>query len=111
MERVIRATTVALVALATSGCLGYIEPDYLLPGKRMKVVREQAEWYGNNLRFGNIDTAASMVRTEHREAFLNTFMGARVRFTSFDVMNVVPGDNRLKADVWAPRRPTSSCTG
>jgi hypothetical protein len=101
MERLIRATTTALLVLFTSGCLGFLEPDFILPGKRMKVVRERAEWYGNNLRFGRIDYAATMVRQENREAFLEMFAGTRVKFTSFDVMNVVPGETRMTAEVWA----------
>lgn len=84
-----------------SGCIGFIEPDYLLPAKRVAKVRETADLYGQLLRFGRIGEAAGYVRDEDRKAFLDAFAnsGVRLTFTNAEVMNVQTA-TALTVEVW-----------
>jgi hypothetical protein len=81
-----------LLAAGLSGCIGYIEPEYLLPSKRAEKVREVADSYGQNLRFGRIVEAAAFVRPEDRKAFLEVFqrIAERLEFTNAEVITVEP---------------------
>jgi hypothetical protein len=81
-----------LLAAGLSGCIGYIEPEYLLPSKRIEKVREVADSYGQNLRFGRIIEAAAFVRPEDRKAFLEAFprIAERLEFTNAEVVTVEP---------------------
>ena len=85
-----RALALIFAATAFSGCIGFLEPDYLVPSKRVEKVRELADLYSQYLRFGRIAEAASFVRSEDRKAFLDVFMNvsSRVEFTGAEVMTV-----------------------
>jgi hypothetical protein len=91
-----------LTATALSGCIGFLEPDYLLPKKRVEKVREVADLYGQYLRFGRIPEAALFVRKEDRKAFLDAFMNssARIEFTNAEIMTVEPA-TAMTVEVWA----------
>lgn len=90
MTELRRALALILAATACSGCLGFLEPDYLVPAKRIEKVREIADLYGQYLRFGRIAEAASFVRREDRKAFLDVFLNvsSRVEFTSAEILTV-----------------------
>lgn len=85
-----RTFACTLLAAALSGCIGYLEPDYLLPRKRVEKVREIAELYGQYVRFGRIPEAASFVRREDRKAFLELFlrMQGKLEFASAEIVTV-----------------------
>jgi hypothetical protein len=94
---------VALALLtALSGCIGFLEPDYLMPAKRTEKVREVADLYGQYLRFGRIPEAASFVRREDRPAFLEAFLNSsrRLEFTNAEIVSVEP-TTATTCEVWA----------
>ena len=97
-----RAFALIFAATALSGCIGFLEPDYLVPSKRIEKVREIADLYGQYLRFGRIAEAASFVRTEDRKAFIEMFMNvsSRVEFTSAEVLTVET-TSAMTVEVWA----------
>lgn len=97
-----RALALALIATGVSGCVGFIEPDYLLPAKRVAKVREVADLYGQYVRFGRIPEAATFVRREDRKAFLETFMrlDGKLEFTSAEIVTVETA-SALTVEVWA----------
>lgn len=90
-----------LMAASLSGCIGFIELDYLLPSKRVAKVRETADLYGQLLRFGRIGEASAFVRDEDRKAFMDVFMNPSLRltFTNAEVMNVQTS-SAVTAEVW-----------
>jgi hypothetical protein len=90
MSELRRGLGLTLLAAGLSGCLGYIEPDYLVPSKRIEKVRDVADSYGQNLRFGRIVEAAAFVRPEDRRAFLEAFqrIAARLEFTNAEILSV-----------------------
>jgi hypothetical protein len=96
-----RALFMFVTAAVLSGCIGFIEPDYLLPAKRIAKVRETADLYGQLLRFGRIGEAAGFVRDEDRKAFLEAFMssGMRLAFTNAEVMTVETA-TAMTVEVW-----------
>jgi hypothetical protein len=101
MSQLRRAIALTLVGTAFSGCLGFIEPDYLLPAKRLEKVRDLADTYSQFLRFGRIPEAAAFVRREDRKAFLDAFMDVarRVQFTNTEVVNAESTDS-MTVEVW-----------
>jgi hypothetical protein len=96
-----RVLLLILTAFVLPGCIGFIEPDYLLPAKRIAKVRETADTYGQLLRFGRIGEAASFVRQEDRKAFLEAFSGSgmRLTFTNAEVMTVETA-TAMTVEVW-----------
>ena len=94
-----------LVSALTAGCeqLALWDPDYLLPAKRRATVREAAESYGENLRWGRYEVAAGLVASEIREEFLSIFLDAEppYQFTSFELVSVELGSERDRAAVVA----------
>lgn len=89
--------------LATSGCLGSLEPDYLMTRKRVEKIRETADWYAANLRWGRLQHAAAMVRDEDRKDFIATFVDdphPRVEFTGWEIITVEQAEERDEAEVW-----------
>ncbi len=94
-----------LASGVASGCaeLRMWDPDYLLPGKRKAMVREVAEAYGANLRWGRYEVAAGLVAPESRGEFLGTFMDAEppYQFTSFEIVGVELGPERDRVVVLA----------
>jgi hypothetical protein len=96
-----RGWVLGLLAVALSGCLGFIEPEYLLPSKRVEKVRETADLYGQLLRFGRVAEAAAMVRSEDRKAFIEAFATPhqRVQFANAEVVTVEPVD-LTTVEVW-----------
>ncbi len=78
----------------------------LIPAKRVAVVRETAERYGANLRWGRLEAAVGMVDRERRAAFLKTFRDANppLRFTSFEIVTVELGSSRDEVEVLASFR-------
>ena len=92
-----------VVAGLSTGCAQLMlwDPDYLLPFKRKAIVRETAETYGQNLRWGKFEVAARMVAPESRDDFLATFLNAEppYQFTSFEIISVDLGDERDRAGV------------
>jgi hypothetical protein len=96
-----RALGLALLVLGLSGCIGLIEPDYLLPANRVAKVRETADLYGQLLRFGRIGEAAMFVRKEDRKAFLEVFTNpnTHITFTNAEIMTADTA-GALTVDVW-----------
>ena len=92
-----------VVAGLSTGCqqLMLWDPDYLLPFKRSAAVREAAETYGQNLRWGRFEVAAGMVAPESRDDFLATFLDAEppYQFTSFEIVAVDLGEERGRVNV------------
>lgn len=104
-SRLVPILILALVSLA--GCsLGRGNPEFLIPAKRVAVVRETAERYGANLRWGRLEAAVGMVDRERRAAFLKTFRDANppLRFTSFEIVTVELGSSRDEVEVLASFR-------
>lgn len=96
-----RRILIAGLLLATAGC-GWIEPDFLMREKRVENVRETADWYAANLRWGRIQQAAAMVQPDHRRDFIAIFVQPtpRVEFTGWEVITVEQQDLRSEAEVW-----------
>jgi len=92
IERCRGLLVTTLLAAGLTGCIGLIEPDYLLPAKRVEKVRETADLYGQLLRFGRLTEAAALVRHEDRKAFIAAFMTPtrRMEFTNAEVVAVEP---------------------
>ncbi len=102
-----RLIPLALAALSLGGCsLGRYNPDILIPVKRVAMVREAAENYGANLRWGRLDAAVGMVEPDARTLFLVSFRDADppVRFTSFEIIAIQPGESRVEVEVLASFR-------
>jgi len=101
MSQLHRVIALTLAGTALSGCIGFLEPDYLLPAKRLEKVRDLADTYGQDLRFGRISEAAAFVRREDRKAFLEAFMDVarRVQFTNAEVVNAESTDS-MTVEVW-----------
>jgi hypothetical protein len=87
-----RGWVLGVLTVALSGCIGFIEPEYLLPAKRVEKVRETADLYGQLLRFGRVSEAAAMVRREDRKAFIEAFAAPLqpLHFTNAEVVTVEP---------------------
>jgi hypothetical protein len=96
---------VSMLSLASCS-LGRHNPDFLIPAKRMAIVREAAESYGDNLRWGRIAVAVGMVAPESRISFLETFGDADppLRFTSFEILTIEAGRSRDEVEVLASFR-------
>ncbi len=102
-----RLALLLLSMLSLAGCsLGQHNPDFLMPAKRMAMVREVAETYGDNLRWGRIEVAVGMVAPENRVSFLATFVDADppLRFTSFEIVTIEQGQSRHEVEVLASFR-------
>ncbi len=102
-----RLTVLLVSVLSLASCsLGWHNPDFLIPAKRMAMVREVAESYGNNLRWGRIAVAVGMVAPENRVSFLETFVDANppLRFTSFEIVAIEDGQSRHEMEVLASFR-------
>lgn len=100
-----RGAALLLVAGLCAGCttLRLLNPDYLLPAKRESMVRQAAEKFGQNLRWGRYEVAAGLVAAERREEFLNTFLNAEppYQFTSFELIGVELSSERDRVEVLA----------
>ncbi len=79
----------AIAGLLASGC-GTLNPDYLLAGKRKEVIRESAEAYVLDLRWGRLTEARARVVPELRPAFMELFKDSKrpFHFTSVEVVSV-----------------------
>ncbi len=103
-----RPVPILVLAIASlAGCsLGRSNPEFLIPAKRVAVVRETAESYGDNLRWGRLEAAVGMVEPERRMTFLKTFRDANppLRFTSFEIVTVELGSTRDEMVVLASFR-------
>jgi hypothetical protein len=97
-------TFVAVLVAALTGLtctLGSVDPRFLLPVERKQRVRDAAEAYAADLRWGRIEQAAQQVHPEIRPLFLETFGNSNdpVRFTHFEVEAVELGSERGLANV------------
>ena len=104
-NRVVPILILASVTLA--GCsLGRGNPEFLIPAKRVAVVRDTAERYGDNLRWGRLDAALGMVEPDRRAMFLATSRDANppLRFTNFEIVAVELGTSREEVEVLASFR-------
>ncbi len=102
-----RLAPIVLAILVLGGCtLGRSNPDYLIPSKRAAIVRETAESYGDNLRWGRLQAAVGMVEPDRRAEFLVTLRDANppLRFTSFEIVTVELGTSRDEVEVLASFR-------
>lgn len=100
----VRAAMVLGLIGAASGCsLGKADPDYLMPAKRIAEVREAAETFGYNLRWGRIDAAALVVHPAQRRVFLNRVQAVDppLQFTSFEILDIRQGEERSAVTVLA----------
>jgi len=86
-------------SIGTTGCLGYADPDFLMPSSREEHVRNAAEAFGANLRWNRHEYAAALVNSEERTAFLMLVRDpkAPVQFTDFELLNVDLGDKMSEA--------------
>jgi hypothetical protein len=103
MRRVRVLGLAALCLLGPSGCLVPILASELpTRANRTEDVREAADDYIHNLRWGRLEAAALMVSEEHRAAFVQRFAGYSrpLKFTSAEVERVDLARSRLSADVW-----------
>ncbi len=97
----ILAAALGLV-LGAGGCsLGRLDPDYLIASNRLAVVKENAESYAQDLRWGRLKEAVAQVAPEQRVAFLELFeaAGQPIHFTSFEIVSVDLGQVRSRAEV------------
>ncbi|MEE9280470.1 MAG: hypothetical protein V3V67_09875 [Myxococcota bacterium] len=97
-----RLAAIVLATLVLGGCaLGRGHPDYLIPAKRAAIVRETAESYGDNLRWGRLQAAVGMVEPDRRAEFLAALRDANspLRFTSFEIVAVELGTSRDEVEV------------
>ena len=104
-NRVVPILILASVTLA--GCsLGRGNPEFLILAKRVAVVRDTAERYGDNLRWGRLDAALGMVEPDRRAMFLATFRDANppLRFTNSEIVAVELGTSREEVEVLASFR-------
>ena len=101
-NRPVPILVLAIASLAACS-LGRGNPEFLIPAKRVAVVRETAESYGDNLRWGRLEAAVGMVEPERRMAFLRTLRDANppLRFTSFEIVTVELGSSRDEVEVLA----------
>ncbi len=96
-SRLVPILILALVSLA--GCsLGRGNPEFLIPAKRVAVVRETAERYGANLRWGRLEAAVGMV---DREQALQNFGRTAARGT--------PTNPSTKLDLEERFRKSGAC--
>ena len=104
-NRPVPILVLAIASLAACS-LGRGNPEFLIPAKRVAVVRETAESYGDNLRWGRLEAAVGMVEPERRMAFLRTLRDANppLRFTSFEIVAVELGSSRDEVEVLASFR-------
>jgi hypothetical protein len=104
-NRPVPILVLAIASLAACS-LGRSNPEFLIPAKRVAVVRETAESYGDNLRWGRLEAAVGMVEPERRMTFLQTFRDANppLRFTSFEIVTVELGSSRDEVEVLASFR-------
>jgi len=94
--------SVLVAALTGLACtLGSVDPRFLLPVERKQRVRDAAEAYAADLRWGRIEQAAQLVHPEIRPLFLQVLSDstASVRFTNFEVETVELGSERARANV------------
>lgn len=96
-----RACTLAAAALLAQGCFvfGYADPDFVVPAKRRAEVRDAAEAFAANLRWGRFPAAAARVDPESRIEFLKLVQDPEepMRFTGFEVMAVELGEEMTQA--------------
>jgi hypothetical protein len=93
--------SVLLMVLAGVACsLGQVDPRFLIPSERKGKVREAAEAYAGDLRWGRIEQAARLVHPRARPAFLRTLSGPShaLRFTHFEVESVELAPERDQAN-------------
>lgn len=83
----------------SAGCLGYADPDFLMPSSREEHVRNAAEAFGANLRWNRHEYAAALVKSDERTAFLMLVRDpkAPVQFTDFELLNVELGEKMSEA--------------
>lgn len=88
-----------LCGFVISGCTGYLNPNFMMEGKREKMVRLATESFAANLRWGRYPQAAASVQKGQRIEFLKMIDSpqSRVRFTDFEVLMVELGPEDDKA--------------
>ncbi len=88
-------------AFALTACVpwGYADLDFVLPAKRKAEVADAAESFAVNLRWGRYQAAAARVIPDKRIEFLKLVQDpkAPIRFTGWEVMTVVLGEEMSEA--------------
>jgi hypothetical protein len=100
----LRATAGVLGVLFLVGCIPtWMDPGYMSRAGRTQRVREAADSFGHDFRWGRFEKAAERVHPDRREAFraLATELDGRVRFTGFEIESVELGLVRGEATVSA----------
>jgi hypothetical protein len=84
-----RAAAASAVLALLGGCaLGYLNPNFLLPGERRERLDAAAQRYAHSLRFGYLEQALPFVEPSARRAFVDCFAPGgtnALRFTDVEV--------------------------
>ena len=92
--------------IATLGFCGctipvFMDPSYVTEGGRRGAIREAADTFGHDLRWGRIDQATARITSDRRDEFrvIARSLVDRVRLTEFEVESVDLGTMEDEATV------------
>jgi hypothetical protein len=100
----LRAIAGVLGVLFIVGCIpAWMDPGYMSRAGRIHRVRDAAESFGHDFRWGRFEEAAERVRPEQRDAFraLTGELEGRLRITGFEIESIDLGLARGEATVTA----------
>ena len=98
----LRANATIIGVLVLVGCIpAWMDPGYMSRAGRTSRVRDAAESFGYDLRWGRFEEAAKRVKPDQRDAFLSlaSELEGNVRFTGFEIESVDVGIARAEASV------------